>query len=174
MSTIAMVIYPLITQWLSFSAVESGKFLGATIHDVAQVVGAGFSLSVEAGDAATITKLIRVSFLVPTLLLITIVVRRHLTETDLENSDTNTPLLPWFLLVFLVFMLMNSAGIIASTVQSVASNISQAFLVLAIAGVGLKTSLQSITQLGWRPVAMIVLVTLGLAVMMGIYLLLTR
>lgn len=174
MSTIAMVIYPLITQWLSFNAVESGKFLGATIHDVAQVVGAGFSLSVDAGDAATITKLIRVSFLVPTLLVITIVVRRHLTETDLENSDTNTPLLPWFLLVFLIFMLMNSSGIIASTVQSAASNISQAFLVLAIAGVGLKTSLQSITQLGWRPVAMIVLVTLGLAVMMGAYLLLTR
>jgi uncharacterized integral membrane protein (TIGR00698 family) len=174
LSTIAMVIYPLITQWLGFSAVESGKFLGATIHDVAQVVGAGFSLSVEAGNAATITKLMRVAFLVPTLLVITIVVRNQVTDADLSDSGKGTPLLPWFLLLFLIFMLLNSTGIVPHTVQSAASNISQAFLVLAIAGVGLKTSLQSITQLGWRPVAMIILVTLGLAVMTSAYLLLTR
>jgi uncharacterized integral membrane protein (TIGR00698 family) len=174
LSTIAMVIYPLITQWLGFSAVESGKFLGATIHDVAQVVGAGFSLSVEAGNAATITKLMRVAFLVPTLLVITIFVRRQVTDADLSDSGKSTPLLPWFLLLFLIFMLLNSTGIVPHTVQSAASDISQAFLVLAIAGVGLKTSLQSITQLGWRPVAMIILVTLGLAVTMAAYLLLTR
>ena len=174
LSTIAMVIYPLITQWLGLSAVESGKFLGATIHDVAQVVGAGFSLSVEAGNAATITKLMRVAFLVPTLLVITIVVRHQVTDADLSDSAKNTPLLPWFLLVFLIFMLLNSTGMVPHTVQSAASDISQAFLVLAIAGVGLKTSLQSITQLGWRPVAMIVLVTLGLAVITACYLLLTR
>jgi uncharacterized integral membrane protein (TIGR00698 family) len=174
LSTIAMVIYPLITQWLGFSAVESGKFLGATIHDVAQVVGAGFSLSVEAGNAATITKLMRVAFLVPTLLVITIVVRNQVTDADLSDSGKSTPLLPWFLLLFLIFMLLNSIGIVPHTVQSAASAISQAFLVLAIAGVGLKTSLQSITQLGWRPVAMIILITLGLAVMTSAYLLLTR
>jgi uncharacterized integral membrane protein (TIGR00698 family) len=174
LSTIAMVIYPLITQWLGFSAVESGKFLGATIHDVAQVVGAGFSLSVEAGNAATITKLMRVAFLVPTLLVITIVVRNQVTDADLSDPGKSTPLLPWFLLLFLIFMLLNSTGMVPQAVQSAASSISQAFLVLAIAGVGLKTSLQSLGQLGWRPVAMIVLVTLGLAVMMGAYLLLTR
>jgi uncharacterized integral membrane protein (TIGR00698 family) len=174
LSTIAMVIYPLITQWLGFSAVESGKFLGATIHDVAQVVGAGFSLSVEAGNAATITKLMRVAFLVPTLVVITIFVRNQVTDADLSDSGKRTPLLPWFLLLFLIFMLLNSTGIVPHAVQSAASSISQAFLVLAIAGVGLKTSLQSITQLGWRPVAMIILVTLGLAVMTSAYLLLTR
>jgi uncharacterized integral membrane protein (TIGR00698 family) len=174
LSTIAMVIYPLITQWLSFSAVESGKFLGATIHDVAQVVGAGFSLSPEAGNAATITKLMRVAFLVPTLLVITIVVRNQTTDTEVSDSAKSTPLLPWFLLLFLIFMLLNSTGVVPVAIQSAASGISQAFLVLAIAGVGLKTSLQSITQLGWRPVAMIVLVTLGLAVMTAAYLLIMR
>jgi len=39
LSTLAMVAYPLITKWLGFDAVISGKFFGATIHDVAQVVG---------------------------------------------------------------------------------------------------------------------------------------
>jgi uncharacterized membrane protein YadS len=142
------------------------------------VVGAGFSLSVEAGNAATITKLMRVAFLVPTLVVITIVVRHRAKEADLDNpatqSTSNTPLLPWFLLLFLIFMLLNSTGIVPRMVQTAASDISQAFLVIAIAGVGLKTSLQSLAQLGWRPIAMIVIVTLGLALVMGAYLLLSR
>ena len=167
LSTVAMVAYPLITQWLSFDAVVAGKFIGATIHDVAQVVGAGYSLSPEAGDAATITKLMRVAFLMPVLVVISLVVRTRAAGT---STAVKAPLLPWFTVTFVVLMLLNSTGWVPSTVQSGASNMSQAFLVLAIAGVGLKTSLQDVTQLGWRPVAMIFLVTLGLAFLSGGYL----
>ncbi len=170
LSTMAMVVYPLITQWLGFDAVTAGKFIGATIHDVAQVVGAGYSLSPEAGDAATITKLMRVAFLMPVLVVISLVVRARMVGAAGAGSATKTPLLPWFTVAFVVLMLINSTGWVPIAVQSAASNVSQAFLVLAIAGVGLKTSLQEVTQLGWRPVAMIFLVTLGLAFMTGGYL----
>ena len=170
LSTMAMVVYPLITQWLGFDAVTAGKFIGATIHDVAQVVGAGYSLSPEAGDAATITKLMRVAFLMPVLVVISLVVRARMVGAAGAGSATKTPLLPWFTVAFVVLMLINSTGWVPIAVQSAASNVSQAFLVLAIAGVGLKTSLQEVTQLGWRPVAVIFLVTLGLAFMTGGYL----
>ncbi len=167
LSTMAMVVYPLITQWLGFDAVMAGQFIGATIHDVAQVVGAGYSLSPEAGYAATITKLMRVAFLMQVLVVISLVVRTRLAGT---GSTVKTPLLPWFTVAFVVLMLINSTGWVPAQVQSGASNVSQAFLVLAIAGVGLKTSLKDVTQLGWRPVAMIFLVTLGLAFLSGAYL----
>lgn len=170
LSTAAMVVYPLITQWLGFDAVMAGQFMGATIHDVAQVVGAGYSLSPEAGDAATITKLMRVAFLMPVLVVISLVVRHRMSGAVGAGSAAKTPLLPWFTVVFVVLMLVNSTGWVPASVQSGASNVSQAFLVLAIAGVGLKTSLQDVTRLGWRPVAMIFLVTLGLALMSGGYL----
>lgn len=176
LSTMAMVVYPLITHWLGFDAVTSGQFIGATIHDVAQVVGAGYSRSPAAGDAATITKLMRVAFLMPVLVVISLVVRSRAARTasaggtDGTGQAAKTPLLPWFTVAFVVLMLLNSTGWVPGTVQSVASNVSQAFLVLAIAGVGLKTSLQEVTQLGWRPVAMMFLVTLGLALMTGGYL----
>jgi len=173
-STIAMVVYPLVTQWLGFDAVMAGKFIGATIHDVAQVVGAGYSLSREAGDAATITKLMRVAFLMPVLVGISLVVRsRMLDKPDSASasSATKTPLLPWFTVAFVTLMLINSAGWVPNRIQAGASEVSQAFLVLAIAGVGLKTSLKDVTQLGWRPVAMIFLVTLWLAFLTGVYLL---
>jgi uncharacterized integral membrane protein (TIGR00698 family) len=170
LSTMAMVLYPLITQWLGFDAVMSGKFIGATIHDVAQVVGAGYSLSPEAGDAATITKLMRVAFLMPVLVVISLVVRARTAGSVNAGSAAKTPLLPWFTVAFVGLMLFNSTGWVPTSVQSGASDLSQAFLVLAIAGVGLKTSLKEVTQLGWRPVAMIFLVTLGLALMTGGYL----
>jgi uncharacterized integral membrane protein (TIGR00698 family) len=170
LSTMAMVVYPLITQWMGFDAVMAGKFIGSTIHDVAQVVGAGYSLSPEAGDAATITKLMRVAFLMPVLVVISMVVRARMAVSTESDSTVKTPLLPWFTVVFVLLMLINSTGWVSSAIQSVASNVSQAFLVLAIAGVGLKTSLQEVMQLGWRPVAMIFLVTLGLAFLSGGYL----
>ena len=176
LSTMAMVVYPLITQWLGFDAVTAGKFIGATIHDVAQVVGAGYSLSPQAGDAATITKLMRVAFLMPVLVVISLVVRARMAGaagkvgTAGAGSAKKTPLLPWFTVAFVALMLLNSTGWVPSVIQSGASSVSQAFLVLAIAAVGLKTSLQDVTQLGWRPVVMIFLVTLGLAIMSGGYL----
>ena len=134
------------------------------------VVGAGYSLSPEAGDAATITKLMRVAFLMPVLVVISLVVRARMAGAAGAGSATKTPLLPWFTVVFVALMLLNSTGWVSSVIQSGASNVSQAFLVLAIAAVGLKTSLQDVTQLDWRPVAVIFLVTLGLAVVSGGYL----
>lgn len=174
LSTMAMVVYPIITQWLGFDSVMAGQFIGATIHDVAQVVGAGYSLSQSAGDAATITKLMRVAFLMPVLVVISLVVRAHMAKSVGAERTVKTPLLPWFAVVFLVLMLINSTGWVPSLIQSAASDVSQAFLVLAIAGVGLKTSLKEVTQLGWRPVAMIFLVTLGLAFLSGGYLMLSH
>ena len=174
LSTMAMVVYPIITQWLGFDSVMAGQFIGATIHDVAQVVGAGYSLSQSAGDAATITKLMRVAFLMPVLVVISLVVRAHMAKSIGAERTVKTPLLPWFAVVFLVLMLINSTGWVPSLIHAAASDVSQAFLVLAIAGVGLKTSLKEVTQLGWRPVAMIFLVTLGLAFLSGGYLMLSH
>src|SRR5262245_44224394 len=53
LSTFAMIIYPMIAQTFGLDARLAGIFLGATIHDVAQVVGAGYSMSTETGDVAT-------------------------------------------------------------------------------------------------------------------------
>ena len=65
LSTIAMVIYPIIVTALGLTSEQAGTFLGGTIHDVPQVVGAGFSMSRETGDVATIVKLLRVAMLLP-------------------------------------------------------------------------------------------------------------
>src|SRR5947208_13515995 len=50
LSTLAMVAYPMLSRAIGLDDRSAGLFLGATIHDVAQVVGAGYSLSTVAGD----------------------------------------------------------------------------------------------------------------------------
>ena len=55
-STVAMVFYPIFGDLLRFTSTDMGFFIGATIHDVAQVVGAGYSVSSETGDLATYVK----------------------------------------------------------------------------------------------------------------------
>jgi len=63
--TLAMVAYPTIARWMALDPHKAGIFLGGTIHDVAQVVGAGYSMSQETGDTATLVKLLRVAMLLP-------------------------------------------------------------------------------------------------------------
>ena len=76
LSTIAMVGYPILVGWLGLDPVQAGVFLGGTIHDVAQVVGAGYSMGQETGDTATVIKLMRVAMLVPVILVAAWLTRR--------------------------------------------------------------------------------------------------
>lgn len=164
LSTIAMVVYPLLAHALGFTDREAGIFLGATIHDVAQVIGAGYSVSPDAGDTATIVKLLRVAMLLPVILVLSIVYRR---QHDLSSDDKDIkrpPLLPWFAVVFGLLVALNSVVTLPKEFLSVASQTSRFLLVAAIAAIGMKTQLKELVMLGWQPVVLIVAETTFLAV----------
>lgn len=158
LSTVAMIVYPLITTWLGWDDVAAGIFLGATIHDVAQVVGAGFSISEPAGQAATFTKLLRVMLLVPVVLSLALVFRKG-------SGAGAKP--PFFLVAFVVLVALNSLGVIPAPALDAMKQISRWFLVAAIAALGMKTSLKALAQVGGRAVALIVAETVFLAVLAG-------
>lgn len=162
LSTIAMVIYPMIAQALDLGAVANGVFLGGTIHDVAQVVGAGFSVSQETGDTATLVKLIRVSMLAPVVLLIALVVRAKGLEDNSEGG--RPPLVPSFVVAFLILATLNSLGLIPASVAQFCSDVSRWALLIAIAAVGMKTSLRRILDVGGQAIWLIVIETIFIAV----------
>jgi uncharacterized integral membrane protein (TIGR00698 family) len=167
LSTIAMVIYPLISHALGFSERHAGIFLGATIHDVAQVIGAGFSVSPEAGETATIVKLLRVAMLLPVILVLSIMLRRgqaQSAEIGGSTASKRPPLLPWFALAFGLLVVINSLVAIPKGISGFFSEVSRFLLVTAIAAIGMKTQLKQLTVLGWRPVLLIVSETLFLAI----------
>lgn len=155
LSTAAMVIYPALLRSLGIGDHDAGFFLGATIHDVAQVVGAGYSISALAGDTATITKLMRVAFLVP------VVAALALAYGGQNGAGRGRGLrLPWFLVAFVVLAGINSAGWAPAPVVDVLNQVSRWCLVAAIAALGMKTSLAALRVVGWRPVALMVTETM--------------
>jgi len=155
------VLYPMVAQALGFNAPLAGKFLGATIHDVAQVVGAGYSLSTEAGDVATLVKLMRVAMLLPVILFASLLTRRG----GAAQGGERPPLLPWFAVAFAVLVAINSTGWIPRPVQAVGNDVSRWFLVVSIAGIGMKTHLKELATVGFKPVALMLGETLFLAVL---------
>jgi uncharacterized integral membrane protein (TIGR00698 family) len=162
LSTIAMVVYPVLVAAVGFDPHAAGIFLGATIHDVAQVVGAGYSVSNEAGDTATIVKLFRVALLLPVVLVISFLLQRSgATAAD----GRRPPLLPLFLLGFATLVLVNSLGGLPPAVATVLQEASRWCLVLAIAALGTRTSLGDLARVGWRPVAIVVGETLFVALL---------
>jgi len=164
LSTIAMILYPILVAALGLDHRAAGAFLGGTIHDVAQVVGAGYSLSQETGDTATIVKLLRVAMLLPACLAIGLAL--HVRGATAAHA---APVLPWFAVVFAAFVVITSLGWIPTEVIDAGSIVSRWCLVTAIAAIGMKTSLKSLVDMGMRPVMLILVETLFLAgVVLGV------
>ena len=101
LSTIAMLIYPLILQALEIGSMDAGIYIGKTIHDVAQVVAAGMLFGPEAGDVSTLVKLFRVVLLLPVVIVISFsFASQSAGKVGLENFKS----IPLFLLGFVTFL----------------------------------------------------------------------
>ncbi len=161
LSTVAMILYPIAVTSLDLNNAKAGIFLGGTIHDVAQVVGAGFMISPETGDIATYVKLLRVAMLIPVVSLIAWIVARRMKDGAARKS----PKLPLFLIGFVVLVVINSLGWLPALAVSASTDVSRWCLVTAIAALGMKTSFRDLLAVGWRPIALMVVETAWIAMM---------
>lgn len=165
MSTLAMVLYPPVARLLLLPPELAGLFLGGTIHDVAQVVGAGYMLGPATGDIATIVKLFRVAMLTLVVVGVSTAFKASREAAQVEDGSTarRQPLVPWFLWVFVGMVMLNSLSMFPVQLQAALNNVSRACLVVAIAALGMKTSFKQLASAGWRPFALILIETLWLA-----------
>ena len=153
-STLVMLAYPPLAILIGLDPTRTGILLGATIHDMAQVVGAGYAVSDTVGNTAVVVKLFRVFLLLPVVLTIGWWFMRQ-GETA---HEAKVPV-PVFALVFLALVVVNS--ILPNTalaapymqVKGWLVAISNAGLLIAIAALGLGTSITAILSIGWRHVA---------------------
>jgi uncharacterized integral membrane protein (TIGR00698 family) len=163
LSTIAMIVYPLLVGALGLDHVHAGIFLGGTIHDVAQVVGAGYMISQQTGDIATYIKLLRVATLIPVVLTISVMVVRSAGSTG--PGSTKRPPIPFFLVGFAALVILNSVVGLSATTVSWVTNVSSWCLVTAISALGMKTSFRSLVEVGWRPVGLMVAETAWIGIL---------
>lgn len=163
LSTLAMIVYPMLARTLGLDARGAGIFIGGTIHDVAQVVGAGYSLSHEAGDVATFVKLMRVAMLLPVIAFAVMLTRRA--SDDGAAAGPKPPLLPWFAVAFAILVAVHSTGWVPKALVDFGNDASRWCLVAAIAAIGMKTQLKELATVGLKPVVLMLGETIFLALL---------
>lgn len=148
MSSAALVLYPAICELFGLSDVQAGFVLGASIHDVAQTLGAGYAFSPAAGETATIVKLARVALLAPVLALVALAFPAPL---KISGGKRVAPLLPWFVVGFFVVAGINSTGIIPVQVTDFTAELSSWMLAISVAATAIRSPLGEILRTGPKP-----------------------
>ncbi len=146
LSTICMILYPGLVSSLGLDPQQIGVFLGASIHDVAQVFGAGQMLSPEIAELATYTKMLRVALLIPVVVSLAWLYRtQNVGERRWQTA------LPPFLLLFVGFVILANSGALSAPTTAMMSQLSQLCLWLAMAALGAKTNLVELWRVGRSP-----------------------
>lgn len=153
MSALAMVTYPIAAHALRLSDLKAGFLLGASIHDIAQALGAGYSYSPGAGEIATIVKLIRVALLAP-ILAIAVTFFPH------EDGGRSGPGIPWFVVGFFVLAGINSVGVIPAAIAVTMEGAATGLLAAAVIATGIQSPLGQLLGAGPRPLVILLLATL--------------
>jgi uncharacterized integral membrane protein (TIGR00698 family) len=159
-SAIALATYPALTQMLGFTDAQAGFLVGASVHDVAQAIGAGFAVSDAAGAQATVVKLTRVALLAPLVTLAALWIARAEPLAS-GSAKARVPLLPGFILAFLLLAGFNSLVTLPPQVAAYALTLSKTLLLLAVTATAIRTRTDLLLGLGWRAVMPVLAATLA-------------
>ncbi len=148
---ITVIAFPWIGQLLGLSDTGYGLWIGTAVNDTSSVVAAGYAFSDTAGSLATIVKLTRTLFIVPVVLVFSWIYAKK--ETPLQTADKVSicKIFPWFILGFLAVVGIRSTGFVPEPVVGGVSFLSKFFLSMALAAIGLKTSLKEVVGVGVKP-----------------------
>ena len=147
--TISMFLYPVLYRngVFSISPELMGIFTGASVHEVAHVVGAGNAMGENVGSVAIIVKMIRVMMLVPVLLIISYTIARKASGSDTPGK-INTP---WFAILFLVVIVVNSFIPLSDSVRNGINTFDTFLLTMAMTALGTETSFDKFKKAGSKP-----------------------
>ncbi|WP_227429779.1 YeiH family protein [Psychrobacter sp. I-STPA6b] len=188
--TLAIFLYPAMYHWGLWDFVDKqwGIYIGSSVHEVAQVYAAGHAINDEVENIAVTAKMIRVMMLAPFLILVSIFVSRQATKqqmaevtnntnaintTDatnsLEHSENTKKLankitIPWFAILFIVMVAVNSLNIIPQTVVQGLLTLDQWLLTMAMVALGLTTHISAIKRAGIKPMILGAIVMMWLVV----------
>lgn len=168
MSCSAMILYPLFAHALRLSDIKAGFLMGASIHDVAQSLGAGYSYSKGAGDIAAIVKLTRVALLAPVLTAVALFLPRN-------SAAGAAPVIPWFVAGFFGLAALNSLVMIPPALSKAVEGAASGLLATAVTATAIRSPLSRLQAAGLLPFLVILAATLvAFALSLGAALLLVR
>ena len=176
---ITVVIFPWIGFALGMSNMGYGLWIGTAVNDTSSVVAAGYAFSQLAGNTAVIVKLTRTLFIIPYVLIFSIINERL--EAKSKELSGHTPLnlrkiFPYFIIMFLGVVALRSTGLISDLVAPTISRTSRFCMVMALSAIGLKTSFGDIRDIGPKPMilgfivdTLVVIVSIGVLMFTGMF-----
>lgn len=158
--TVLMFGDPLIAHACGMPEAMFSAWAGTSVHEVAQAVAAGFTFGSHAGAQVSVYKLARVAMLVPLCGALGIWWRRRARNDDSIQAN---PRFPLFILFFLGAVVMNSALPIGQTPRHDVIQLDGGLLTVAMVAMGLKTRIEPLLELGWRPIVLGLIATLWIS-----------
>ena len=157
--TISMFLYPMLfhSGIIDLNPNQMGIYTGATLHEVAHVVGAGNAMGKEISDTAIIVKMIRVMMLAPVLVVISFALARSVAQIAITKGKTGTTstrskiTIPWFAFGFLAVIGFNSLNLLPAPVITTINNFDTFLLTMAMTALGAETSIEKFKRAGAKP-----------------------
>jgi uncharacterized integral membrane protein (TIGR00698 family) len=143
MGSLGMVVYPFLMTPLGLDEIDAGVFIGATLHSVGNVAGAGYGMEKEIGDVAISIKMARVAMLTPAVIFFTFLVNRNSGKSWKENAK-----LPHYLWIFVGVTLLVSFVSLPSTFLNAVDVLAKILLTVAMVAIGTKVSFVNLYRSG--------------------------
>jgi len=149
--TLSMFLYPVIytSGILDLDPSQFGIYIGATIHEVAQVVAVGGAYGGVVADNAVIVKMTRVMLIAPMLIILGFILAKYLSNSN--SSEKQSFVIPWFAVGFVVMSGINSLNIIPTDYTNYIVQLDTFLLTMAMTALGMETNISKFKDVGLRP-----------------------
>ena len=174
---LTVVAFPWIGHALGMSDTGFGLWVGTAVNDTSSVVAAGYAFSDIAGNIAVIVKLTRTLFIIPFVLIFSVITERLEAKSEARSGRSSInfkKIFPYFIILFLVVVALRSTGIIPNNIVPSLSKTSKFCMVMALSAIGLKTSFGDIKNIGFKPMflgfivdTLVVIVSIGVQIVTG-------
>lgn len=174
---LTVVAIPWIGMALGMSNMGYGLWVGTAVNDTSSVVAAGYAFSELAGNTAVIVKLTRTLFIIPYVLIFSVITERLEAKSEGGQGCSSInikKIFPYFIILFLVVVALRSTGVIPDTLIPTLSTTSKFGMVMALSAIGLKTNFSDIKNIGFKPMilgfivdTLVVFVSIGVQIATG-------
>lgn len=152
--SLAIAVLPALDLLFGLSSPVFGAWVGASVHDVGQVVATASTHGDDALAAAVVVKLTRVALLAPLLATVALTARRRGAAGSTTVATRRPPLVPGFVLAFLAAVLVRSSDLVAPSVLGRASTVETFLVAAGLAGLGGQVVWRRLRRLGGRPLVL--------------------
>lgn len=144
--SLSILVLPVLGQGLE--PADFGAWVGGAVHDVAQTIATAATSTDRATEAAIVVKLTRVALLAPLVLAVTL--WRRLPSRD-ESPTSRPPLLPWFVIGFLVLVGIRTTGSVSESFIASVRVVEAWLFAISLVGVGAGVDIARLRRLGGKP-----------------------